>query len=65
MNKKKISELSEEILDVLLLTETVRDACMGVDNSSHALVLDMIIRKQQMIYDKIEIWEHEIIAGVC
>ena len=55
MQKKELEELSDKILDVALLIETVRDASLGIDNSAHFHVLNIALNEQENIYDKINL----------
>ena len=54
MKNKQLSQLSDRILDVALLIETLRDASLGLDNSAHAHVLDNALNEQLDIYDELE-----------
>ena len=54
MHSSKLSDLSDKILDVALLIESSRDACMGIDNPAHTHLLNIALEQQQEIYDEIE-----------
>ncbi len=51
---KKLEDLSSQMLDVIMITETVRDACLCTDLYNYETVLNIAIDKQQKIYELIE-----------
>lgn len=55
MKKTKLEKLANEILEVTLIIETVRDACTATDYASGETVLDIALKKQYDIYDEIEL----------
>ena len=55
MDAQELEKISNEILDVNMIIETVRDACIGTDIANYETVLNIAIQKQGEIYDKIEL----------
>ena len=43
IKKEKLSCISEEMLDTMLIIEVVIDACLGTNNSAYVNLLDIVI----------------------
>ncbi len=54
MNKKKLKALSDELLETILMTEAVKDACIANEQAGCEAVLNIILDKQQDLYEEIE-----------
>ena len=52
--KRKLEEISNKLLDVLSVIETVKDGCIGSDNLAYSHVLDIACNQQLDIYFEIE-----------
>ena len=54
MNKTKLEKISNEILAVLEIIMTVRDACIATDQYNYETVLNLAIERQEDLYSEFE-----------
>ena len=54
MKNNKFEQIADKILEVSMIIETVRDACIASYNLSHVEVLDIALDKQYDIFEEIE-----------
>ena len=49
----KLDNISEIIMDVIFILETVKDACFGSDKYAYVHTLDIAIKKQEEVYEEL------------
>lgn len=54
MDRKKLTDISNRILDIISVLEVVKDSCIANDFYSQEYVITLAINKQQEIFDEMD-----------